>query len=60
MKTDHKKITWDNVDVYLTNITPVDNMPDYSKDPYFVNKAQKAKDWYDKHGWPEDDHDKKD
>jgi hypothetical protein len=31
------------------------NMPDLSKDPYFVKKAEKARAFIAKHGLPKDD-----
>ncbi|MGB8195139.1 MAG: hypothetical protein WCF67_24600 [Chitinophagaceae bacterium] len=35
------------------NITIVDNMRDYSKDPVFVKKAQNARKFIEKYGLPE-------
>jgi hypothetical protein len=35
------------------NITVDKNMPDYTKDPYFVKKAEKAREFIDKHGLPD-------
>jgi hypothetical protein len=37
-----------------SKITVVSNMPDYSKDPFFVKKAQRSKEFLDKHGFPEE------
>lgn len=55
MKADDKKLTWENMKGYLNLVITVDKLPDFAKDLYFVKKAQRAKDWYDKHGWPEDE-----
>jgi hypothetical protein len=42
-----------NKDQFL-NITIVKELRDYSKDPYFVKKAEEAKAFIKKHGIPED------
>jgi len=40
-----------NNDQFL-NITIVKELRDYSKDPYFVKKAEEAKEFLKKHGLP--------
>jgi hypothetical protein len=40
-------------DYDTSNITVVENMPDYSKDPYFVKKAENARKLLEKHPLPE-------
>ena len=39
----------------LPGITINPNMRDYSKDPFFVKKAESARAFIAKHGLPEDD-----
>lgn len=40
---------------HLPGITIDPNMRDYSKDPFFVKKAEKARAFIAKHGLPKDD-----
>jgi hypothetical protein len=40
---------------HLPGITVDPNMRDYSKDPYFVKKAEKARALIAKYGFPKDD-----
>jgi hypothetical protein len=40
---------------YSLDVTIDPNMPDLSKDPYFVKKAEKARAFIAKHGLPKDD-----
>ena len=39
---------------HLSHITVDPNMPDFSKDPYFVQKNERAKAFLEKHPIPEE------
>jgi hypothetical protein len=39
---------------HLPGITVDPNMRDYSKDPFFVKKAERAREFIAKHGLPKD------
>lgn len=44
---------------HLPGITVVHNMRDYSKDPFFIKKAERARAFIAKHGLPKEDKPKK-